>query len=979
MPLFQPSNITPSTFSGVGGGTVDSSDNVKISWQVNGNVAMTGYEINIFDTQNIIVYSSGILTNGTPFYPTDENGDIQYFLYVPNTTWAEIGLIDGAEYYLQIKQYWGNETDSTHLVTQFSPSFFITRSKPIVDIALANGIKEFSEISAVEQSFIGEYSQNQDDSIEWVRWRLYSKRSETIKELIDDTGIVNTQILSYIANSLLNGGDYSISLTVQTENGIEESCEKHFSIQYNDEELKGDFLVDCTEKESNLLTCKNLIIPDGDYINGTSNKNNYSFSKDGVVIPQGTNISWSTKNDAALNISPDWSLHWKGKIDFAKNYPKEGQPIYNIKDMRILSGAVFNADGSEVTIWGGSSFCSCSVSNRAISARDTKKMKSVVNTCSYYKDGRLFVGGFFGGYFGGVYDSDKLSFDGTAYSSAFNAPYWDILAIGLTDKILFCRLRNGGIYSIAERATTVTGHIQVIFEPNGKYLLAVGEEGIEQFSRNSTTDGSFYKSDGLLLNIKSEPTEQKHIEFNKDGNYLIYNGKIFKVTYGPYTISSLQKIADLRDANVSCFANTADYIFSCSTMGHDLYIDKIKEESIVNESNEEVQNWFNSYIVCAPNDRGCLIIGGMSSIETCYYFVDQSGSTEIISAGNMSIFAKNNIQFSVGGYSKTFEIGICNELVLTLSDSYEVQFSILGNKESVKFLAQTNGEEEIGSFNAEDYPQGNITEVELNGEQTCEFLHIVKGKKDVLNTSLPSWDSETVLLTHFDKKTLQAGQGDLSSKAIDIYRKDLETEEIIKIYSLSGGEEQIKDYGWKAKKDYQYFCFGRVDLLYAAKNVFTPNLIRRNSAFYLLMETEQDARNNLLYRVIKTWRFENNIQSGSVSNNNAPAFLENFTGYRLKQPSSKKGKSGTLTALLSNVEDYSYQDTAYEMESLYALSQSENTLFLKDMKGNLYMISISGAITQTINTKSAFQEVTVSIPWEEVGPTDGISIIQTID
>lgn len=144
-----------------------------------------------------------------------------------------------------------------------------------------------------------------------------------------------------------------------------------------------------------------------------------------------------------------------------------------------------------------------------------------------------------------------------------------------------------------------------------------------------------------------------------------------------------------------------------------------------------------------------------------------------------------------------------------------------------------------------------------------------------------------------------------------------------------------------------------------------------------LYVTEQDTNDPNIYHVVASWRFGNNLSTGSVSNNNAPNFLTNFTKYRLKQQTSRMGKSGTLQALLSNVVNSRYQDTALQMENLYAISQCKNPMFLKDTKGNLYMVNISGAITQSVNTKSAYQEVTVSIPWEEIGDTENISIIQT--
>lgn len=117
---------------------------------------------------------------------------------------------------------------------------------------------------------------------------------------------------------------------------------------------------------------------------------------------------------------------------------------------------------------------------------------------------------------------------------------------------------------------------------------------------------------------------------------------------------------------------------------------------------------------------------------------------------------------------------------------------------------------------------------------------------------------------------------------------------------------------------------------------------------------------------------------GSLSNNNSPNWLTNFTPYRFRQPSSRLGQSGTLQALLSNYDknENFYQDTVKMMDELKEASISQNTFFLKDMKGNLYMVGISGPITQTVNVKTQVQEVTISVPWEEIGDATNVAIIQ---
>ena len=106
--------------------------------------------------------------------------------------------------------------------------------------------------------------------------------------------------------------------------------------------------------------------------------------------------------------------------------------------------------------------------------------------------------------------------------------------------------------------------------------------------------------------------------------------------------------------------------------------------------------------------------------------------------------------------------------------------------------------------------------------------------------------------------------------------------------------------------------------------------------------------------------------------------LTNFTPYRLRQPMSVLGKSGTLTALIGNAVNGIYtDDTAAKMEKLFALSASPNVLFLKDTKGTLRMVHTAAPITQTVNIKQEVQSVTINLPWEEIGDINGISLIQT--
>lgn len=201
-----------------------------------------------------------------------------------------------------------------------------------------------------------------------------------------------------------------------------------------------------------------------------------------------------------------------------------------------------------------------------------------------------------------------------------------------------------------------------------------------------------------------------------------------------------------------------------------------------------------------------------------------------------------------------------------------------------------------------------------------------------------------------------------------------------KIIIYNNGETAIKDFGVKSFTDYSYY-------LYYAQQTgtgimpyqFSSQICKRFTSYYLYEATE-DANEAGVYHVKNVWRFGNNYSGGSVSNGNAPQFLANFTKYPLRQGTTIAAKSGTLTALLSNVTGANeYEDTAEQMEKLYALSLSENHVFLKDTKGNLYEVHTSAPISQTINTMTRPQEVTISIPWQEIADANDAVLIQTPD
>ena len=226
--LFQPSNIAPSTLSGIGIGTVDVTKGIDVSWQVNGDSPMTDYSITIYqnDSGSTQMYTTGKITLGTPFQTHDAQGNPQFFsTTISAATLSTAGIVNGYAngYKLIIKQWW-SANDS---VEQTSAAVFITRTTPTLSIdAIPNPVTSNS------LTITATYAQAEGDPISTVEWifALAGHEDDPIKQ----TGAVTTQVLSFIADGLLDNTTYSIECNVVTANGAYVSTGfVQFSVSYS--------------------------------------------------------------------------------------------------------------------------------------------------------------------------------------------------------------------------------------------------------------------------------------------------------------------------------------------------------------------------------------------------------------------------------------------------------------------------------------------------------------------------------------------------------------------------------------------------------------------------------------------------------------------------------------------------------------------------------------------------------------------------
>ena len=251
------------------------------------------------------------------------------------------------------------------------------------------------------------------------------------------------------------------------------------------------------------------------------------------------------------------------------------------------------------------------------------------------------------------------------------------------------------------------------------------------------------------------------------------------------------------------------------------------------------------------------------------------------------------------------------------------------------------------------------------------------------STFVPKWDNSqgyTVELLADFNSALDGGTATASGTGFRIYRRTADGTENIELATLPSTTLSLRDYGIKSNESYIYDFY-----VYDANGAFmgvrsteaTP--LKRQFKRFSLLSTRYNESDNC-YHVVKEYQFSCNIQDMTVSNNSNKSYVQNFTPYPTVFQSTANYASGTLQALIGFVDlkAYKYWDSTQLMDELNALSTTANTLFLKDMKGHLWMVDV-GTVQMTATQKTREMQVTISLPWTEIGDASDVSIIQTPD
>ena len=307
--LFQPTNIIPDLRGAFGNGVVNFlTTSIPVTWQVNGTTPMTAFEIAFYknDGSGDQLYTTGKLTDGCPFYGMDELGNIQYFTYNVSTSGlTQAGMSNGNEYQMRITQYW--DAGGEQSVIQTSPSVFLGRGTPTIWLETDDGRPVQTAVYSRYANFVARHTNpSTSGSLSWIRWRLMNGDGEIIK----DTGKLYGLVKPTFSYDAFFPGDYYLKFSCETEYGVYVDG-SWFMIPVVYDATPTEMMVTAQKAcdgESAVLVQWPMIAQ----IPLASSTGAYSSGENRVTLSGGASMTWNRVNGQSMNISPEWSVLWKG-------------------------------------------------------------------------------------------------------------------------------------------------------------------------------------------------------------------------------------------------------------------------------------------------------------------------------------------------------------------------------------------------------------------------------------------------------------------------------------------------------------------------------------------------------------------------------------------------------------------------------------------------------------------------------------------
>ena len=411
MQLFQPTNITPDIRGAFGNGVVHNAEytGLTVTWQVNGNTAMSGFQIDVYenDEDSTLLFSTTKLTTNCPFYGTDAMGNPVPFSYtISASDCSDNGIITSNDSYkLKITQWWGTGNDS---VTQQSPSVFYIYESFAVGVEDANTGqsldgetltgREVSAVAGVDRQFGGPGS---NVGMLWYRWVLQNVTDPADVYTVADTGkVYGSPRIAFSYDGLFSGETYKLYLSGETGAGelIDGLPPETFSVSYPVDSTGIDLFASkaCAGESAVKVSWGRLV-----YIPAvTTGVVDYGINT--VVMKSGASLGYTTENGSAMSMEPDWSVIWKGTLNGTATLCKL---TFDDSSYAVLQYTVLNGGPTGNLYWG---YLGYTVGNVFFNVNDWSQATVILSkdqvVCKFNGNG-------------GLYPDDQLTPDDYLYPS----------------------------------------------------------------------------------------------------------------------------------------------------------------------------------------------------------------------------------------------------------------------------------------------------------------------------------------------------------------------------------------------------------------------------------------------------------------------------------------------------------------------------------------------------------------------------------
>lgn len=946
--LFQPSNIYPSTLSGIGAGTVDVTQGLNVSWQVNGDTPMTAYQIKIYqnDTASTLKYDSGSVSVSPAFETHDRYGNPTFYtVLLSAATLSTAGIVNGYQYgyKMLITQWWG----VSDYVEQTSASVFITRSLPTIAIdAIPNPVTSSS------LTITATYAQAQGDPISTVDWvfALAGSESNPIKK----TGAVNTQVLSFDADGLITGNTYSIMCTVVTANGAEASTGfVQFTVSYSSSSLGINYQLAQLKNSSAVylswddLGSNILAYPYTD-MTKTTNGITFTVNGEGDVTANGTASADAYFTMASGTLS-QIGLTAGQKLLISSGYSGARIEVTSTNSSNVVVTTENGADPFQYIVPSTTDtlkFYIVIPNGITVTSQLLQPMLNLEDRIVGVNDLSVTMQPIQSGS-GTPSPVNVRPISGrtglTVYRTGFNLCQDSVHINHFWESGVLKTNKNANYAAIDIKVPVVPGEDYCVYVPDntggnmyfsefdesesylGNQQASISNSNFAVFTATAGTRFiaiGFYKSGGVSVGERICVS----LSGANDGTYDPYNGSAYSVDWtseagtvyggtlnvvtGVLTVNMASKdLGELSWAYVT--SGTHPYMRSTGLSG---FTPAVSNSTVANILCSEAK------AITATNIR----TDGLYGIA-----IDDSKSIRFASA-------------TMGTDPNAFKTDIAGvQLVYELSTPLTYQ---LTPQEVATLTEQNNVWSDSGDVSV-GYTKNDGTHASLSGS--------------IVTFS----DSNAVVIP-----TPQFIPG---ITGLSIYRYLQGESALQHVYDLATGATSILDYYAPSQMQVSYLIVAHSGIgdLFLQTNQFTPIFW-----FYSILLCDTDSNGN--YHVSKEYIFKYGVETGAVSNNNDPTLQKNFTPYPNRQPTSSLYKTGKLSGYIGKTNNLNrYSDTISLQNAIYEISASTLTKFIKTRKGDILMVDTASSIQMQTEDNTVEQALKATIDWVEVGDSSQGSIV----